>query len=479
MLNTAVRRFFQRATRPNPYDEVVAKNSRAAAHLIGGRRTSSWWRVVVLVLLALLLTFGTALWSAWARYQGNITRADIDDLVPSAAAAEPVDPSAGRPLNILVLGSDVRSGASDIDNAGESGEVGGMRADTTMIMHISADRSRVDIVSVPRDTLVDIPSCTIRTSSGGSETVTTRPAPETMFNSAFAIGGQYGDVASAAACTMTTLHQMTGITFNGYIVVDFASFISTVDALGGVPMYFADDLYDERAGLDIASGCRLLNGTQALALARARYSVGDGSDISRIGRQHELVSAVAAEALRSNLLTDFGRLMRLLDAATQSLQTSQEIGSISNIVGLANSLRSIDPANIRFWTMPFAWAGNRVVATDSAEYVWEALRRDVPVRAEKNADGVFIGLPPEGSPDALPSTAAGATPSAGITAAGSEGASGAAGGADSDTAATDANSESTPTPASPGADETASATSPTTAQSTESAPVCTRENAIP
>ncbi|MDK6630529.1 hypothetical protein QP224_10275, partial [Actinotignum timonense] len=187
----------------------------------------------------------------------------------------------------------------------------------------------------------------------------------------------------------------------------------------------------------------------------------------------------AAEALRSNLLTDFGRLMRLLDAATQSLQTSQEIGSISNIVGLANSLRSIDPANIRFWTMPFAWAGNRVVATDSAEYVWEALRRDVPVRAEKNADGVFIGLPPEGSPDALPSTAAGATPSAGSTAAGSEGASGAAGGADSDTAATDANSESTPTPASPGADETASATSPTTAQSTESAPVCTRENAIP
>ena len=177
MLNTAVRRFFQRATRPNPYDEVVAKNSRAAAHLIGGRRTSSWWRVVLLVLLALLLTFGTALWSAWARYQGNITRADIDDLVPSAAAAEPVDPSAGRPLNILILGSDVRSGDSDIDNAGESGEVGGMRADTTMIMHISADRSRVDIVSVPRDTLVDIPSCTIRTSSGGSETVTTRPAP--------------------------------------------------------------------------------------------------------------------------------------------------------------------------------------------------------------------------------------------------------------------------------------------------------------
>ena len=207
---------------------------------------------------------------------------------------------------------------------------------------------------------------------------------------------------------------------------------------------------------------------QAILDAAMRLIVRDGVRAVR----HR---AVAAEALRSNLLTDFPRLMRLLDAATQSLQTSQEIGSISNIVGLANSLRSLNPANIRFWTMPFAWAGNRVVATDSADYVWEALRRDVPVRAEKNADGVFVGLPPEGSPDALPSATASA---AAGTASDAEGPASAAESTTSGDTEAAASSESPAVEAEPEGDASASH-APTTAQSTELAPVCTRENAIP
>ena len=113
---------------------------------------------------------------------------------------DPDDPNAGQAVNILILGSDQRDGV----NAEIGGEVAGMRSDTTMVLHISADRSRVELVSIPRDSLVDIPSCTMTNGK------TTR-ATHGMFNSAFATGWDNGgDMTSAAACTINTVQQNTG-----------------------------------------------------------------------------------------------------------------------------------------------------------------------------------------------------------------------------------------------------------------------------
>ena len=245
-------------------------SNRAPAHLLGKRRGGFVVRSIGLVLLAAVLCLTSAFGYAWVRYQGNLTAADISDLLdPNPQDDEDSglrDISAGQPLTFLVLGSDVREGDSDVDGSGASGEITGMRADTTMIVHISADRQRIDVVSIPRDTLVDIPSCIVRTAD--NKTTTTKEKPNGMFNSAFAIGGQTGDVGSAAACTMRTLQQEMGLNFNGYIVVDFASFVKSVDAIGGVPMYFEESLHDKYAGLNIEAGCRLLDGKQALAGTR-------------------------------------------------------------------------------------------------------------------------------------------------------------------------------------------------------------------
>src|SRR3954469_2888690 len=126
------------------------------------------------------LAFGLAGSAALAaKLGGNVDHVDITGMVAPAPTPtkppDPDDPSAGRAVNILVLGSDQRDGVN--------GEIGGvekgMRSDTTMIMHISADRSWISIVSIPRDSLVDIPTCTM---SNG----TTTKAHHGMFNSAFA-----------------------------------------------------------------------------------------------------------------------------------------------------------------------------------------------------------------------------------------------------------------------------------------------------
>ncbi|MFD1506733.1 LytR family transcriptional regulator [Georgenia yuyongxinii] len=370
-------------------------NPRHAAH--GLRRHRVLNRVGIGALAATLF-LGTGGALAYNEIQGNVSRHDITDLLGDrpggAAEAAPLDQKAGKPINLLVMGSDIREGASDVDGAGAAGAVEGMRSDTTMIAHISADRSRVEIVSIPRDTLVDIPACMM---PNGTETAAHSDA---MFNSAFAIGGQTGDVGAAAACTIRTVENLTGVLIDDFVVVDFAGFINVVDALGGVPMYVPEDVNDPAAGLTLQAGCQVLGGQDALGFARARKSLGDGSDISRIGRQQELVAAIAREALGKNLLTDLPALYKFLDATTSTLTTGQYIGGLTTMAGLASSLRGLDAGGISFTTMPFDWAGARVVPAAAAEDLWDTLAADLPIEATLTGTGE--------APTAEPSAPAGA-----------------------------------------------------------------------
>lgn len=326
-------------------------------------------------LSAFVLT-GTAV--AYSSLQGNITTRDITALLgedrPTATAEAtqgPVDPGAGRALNVLVMGSDVRTG----DNAvlGGSPEVEGMRSDTTLLVHISADRSRAEIASIPRDLLVDIPACPL---PDGAQSA---PQSDAMFNSAFAIGGEGGLSEYAAACTVKTVEQMTGVFIDDYVVIDFAGFTHMVDALGGIPMCIPEPVSDSYAGLDLDAGQQVLGGQQALAYARARKNVGDGSDISRIGRQQLLLGAMFRQVLAKNLLTDLPSLYQFLDAATRSVTAGPTLGQIPNLVGLANSLRSVPAGGIAFVTVPFDWAGNRVAPNADSAALWAALAADTPI----------------------------------------------------------------------------------------------------
>ena len=271
---------------------------RTPRHAASQRRHFSRARGVALAALSVLLFGSSAFAIAYNDIQGNIDRHDISDYLgdrPTTAGDDgepaPLDPKAGRAINILVLGSDTRAGEVN-DEYGTTPE-GGQRSDTTMIAHISADRERVEVVSIPRDSLVSIPSCRM------GDGTWTAPQYEAMFNSAFAMGADGGDLGTAAACTMRTVEELTDVYIDDFVIVDFAGLINVIDALGGVPMCIPEPISDRRAKLELEAGEQVLDGRDALGFARARYNVpgSDGSDIDRIGRQQQLVGAIAREAL--------------------------------------------------------------------------------------------------------------------------------------------------------------------------------------
>ncbi|MDD7466167.1 MAG: LCP family protein [Actinomycetaceae bacterium] len=340
-------------------------------HALPAKRATAVWRTIGLILLSLALMGTAAVTTLYMRLQSNIDQFSILRAGGSApASVVPLDQKAGQPLNILLLGSDARPTGS---------ETVGMRSDTVMLMHISADRSRVDIISIPRDTLVDIPACRM---PDGSEST---PESDAMFNSAFSIGGSTGNVGAAASCTLATVEQMGDIFIDGFAVVDFQSFQAVVDSIGGVEMCFREDISDPDAALDISAGCHNLTGNQALGIARARHSLGDGSDISRIGRQQELVFSIADKLLSKNIFTDTQTFYQVASDVTQNLSTSAGLGDLRVLAGLAYSLRGLNAGNglnlLTLPVMPDMNDPNRVRATESAGDVWDAIRYDRPIPA--------------------------------------------------------------------------------------------------
>ena len=340
-------------------------------------------RAAALTALA-VASFGvTAGATAYVRLENNIETRDVTDLITTVPPRpdvqtehRPSDPYAGRALNFLVMGSDVRDGV----NAEIGGEVEGMRSDTTIVAHVAADRSRVELVSIPRDTRVDIPEC-------GYLDGTSSRAHSARFNDAFATGALNGDVGEAAACTINTVQAITGIPIDGWVVVDFAGFRNMVDALGGVDMCIPNDMSSEKAGLYLTAGMQHLDGSTALAFARARTGegLGNGSDINRLGRQQELMSAIAQGVFAKNLLTDVDQLYRFLDAATESLTADPNTGRLRTLAGLAWSLQDVPLNRIVFLTAPHRTNPadrNEVIFSADAEQVWANLRADLPLVPE-------------------------------------------------------------------------------------------------
>jgi len=365
-------------------------------------------RSVALILTAALAFGAGGFVTAYSRFQGNIASADVTGLLgtdrpTSSALPDPNDPSSGSPVTLLLMGSDERDGA----NGAIGGSVEGMRSDTTIVLHISANRKRVEAVSIPRDSHVKIPACTMTNGK------TSKPQSE-RFNAAFAIGADLGgDTASAAACTIKTVESLTGVRVDGFVVVDFVGFIRMVDALGGVPICIPNAMNSPKAGLNLSAGYQTLDGTTALAYARARTGtgVGDGSDTNRIGRQQQLLAATAREVFSKNLLTDVGPLLKFLDAATSSVTANPELASIANMAGLAFSLKDIPSGNITFMTVPFTSYPadtNQVVWTSAAATIWTNMASDRSiVTAAAQTDSTTTGTAtnaPAGAVSDIPTT---------------------------------------------------------------------------
>jgi LCP family protein required for cell wall assembly len=275
------------------------------------------------------------------------------------------------------MGTDLRDG----ENAVIAGEVDEMRSDTTMLVHIAADRSRVDVVSVPRDSLVDIPSCLLE------DGTSTAPRSDEMFNASFQIGGGPDEsLTTAAACTRRTFEQATGVLTDESIVVKMDGVRDVIDALGGVPMDLPEAMRSPKAQLDVPAGVQTFDGTTALAFLRARTGTGNGlelgSDLARIERQQQLLDALTAQVTDAGLLTDPTRLLPVLTAVTGSLSVSEGLGDLRALAGLALTLRDIGTDHLTTVTVPVAAAPqdkDRVVWTSAAEDLWQRIAQDRPL----------------------------------------------------------------------------------------------------
>ncbi|WP_366181043.1 LCP family protein [Actinomyces timonensis] len=376
-----------------------------------GRRTA---RRAGLVFLSLTLFVTSAAGFAYMDLQGQVKRFDISGYLDGSATRTDAigDSYDGHALNILILGSDTRSGANNVDGADGSEDTSVARSDTAVIMHVSADRSRVEVISIPRDLLVDIPSC--KTYNGTESD----PQPNTMINNAFAIGAGTGTNEKAlsigAACAINTIEKTTGVNIDEFMVVDFHGLETMVDALGGVNLYVSEEIDDpDYTQLHLPVGCQHLNGPDGLKYARARHGYGNGSDIGRIQHQQNLMAAMIRTAQSKNILSNANQLYSFARTALGSLTASERIGDLTNLQGLASSIQSIGLDRITFLTVPnepAEWDPNRVVATNDAKAVWKALKADTPVPTSSvsgNADG-STASPAPGSSDAAGSSSAGA-----------------------------------------------------------------------
>lgn len=201
-------------------------------------------------------------------------------------------------LNILVVGSDQRAGSKGSDDPGE-------RMDTIMLVHLSPARNEAVVLSFPRDSIVQIPACRDRLAS--------QPRRVGMINASFNVGG--------IGCTWKTIETLTGIYIDHVVRIDFNGFKKMVDAIGGVDFCIPEPIHDRYLPLDLPAGWQTLNGEQALGYVRVRHSIGDGSDIGRIGRQQDFVAAVLKKVTSVATLANPIRLVGLLNTATQSVIT--------------------------------------------------------------------------------------------------------------------------------------------------------------
>jgi LCP family protein required for cell wall assembly len=325
--------------------------------------------------LALVAVGGAAV---YLDLKQQIGVSDVSGLVQGPTPPDPDDPFTGRSLNILVLGTDLRGG-ENTEIAGEGD--GGMRSDTTMLVHISGDRKRIEVVSIPRDSLVDIPSCKL---PDGTESGATYG----MFNSAFTIGGgAEEDLTYAAACTITAVQALTGVTVTNHMVVKMDGVVEVVDALGGVRMCLPEPLVQDPdyGRFELPAGEQTLDGLQAIGYLRARHGTGlgleQGSDLTRITRQQAFVDALVRQVLDQNIVTNSPRLYRTIQAVLRAISADPGLADPAALAGLAFSIRNIDPAEIVFTELPVVAAPsdpNRVVWTEDAAVIWERIAADEP-----------------------------------------------------------------------------------------------------
>ncbi|MBV7700042.1 LCP family protein [Streptomyces sp. TRM70350] len=334
------------------------------------RRRALRWSATVLSVVIL----GTA-GAGYLYYQNLNDNLETGRRSGGDSKAEKPQPNAAgqTPLNILLIGSDSRNTAENLELGGSRSSVGSKPlADVQMLVHLSADRKSASVVSIPRDTRVDIPACT------DPETGETYPATNRIINESLARGG--------AGCTLTTWENLTGVYIDHWMTIDFAGVVSIADAVGGVEVCVRQNVWDRPlpgvpggSGLKLKAGKQKVQGKQALQWLRTRHAF--YSDVGRAKAQHMYMNSMIRTLKQQNVFTDTGRLMNLAETATKALKVSEEIGRVEQLYDLAMQLKTVPTNRITMTTLPTVTdpqnANHLVPAGADAEKIWAMIRDDV------------------------------------------------------------------------------------------------------
>ena len=267
--------------------------------------------------------------------------------------------SAGSPLNVLVAGVDRRTGLTRRQqlalHVGRS--TGELNSDTLMLVHVSPAHGRVTVVSLPRDSWVDIPGHGMN-----------------KINAAYGLGGP--------KLMVQTVEQATGLDINDYVEVNFLAFVKVIDALGGVNVCLPVALNDQESGIHLSAGFHHVNGITALEYARDRHSF-PLSDLTRIQDQQSLIATAFCKILSSGTLTNPLRLAHLLNAVLPALRVDKGL----NVSALADEMRGITSRDVVFLTVPLSNvnyttpSGESAVLwnTAAAGRLFDEIRGDQPV----------------------------------------------------------------------------------------------------
>ncbi|MFE9448887.1 LCP family protein [Streptomyces sp. NPDC006739] len=332
-------------------------------------------RYSAMTVAVLILGTAGAGYLYYEHLNANIRKAKLN--LGEGGAPQATPNAAGQtPLNVLMIGSDSRNTAEDLKLGGSRGDVGrAPLGDVQMLVHLSADRTNMSVVSLPRDTMISIPKCTDPSDHKVYEALSL-----SMANESLARGGP--------GCTVATWEKLTNIHIDHFMMVDFSGVVSMADAIGGVPVCVKQNVYSHTSdghgsGLKLKAGTTSVKGEQALQWLRTRYGFEDGSDIGRTHAQHMYMNSMVRQLRDNATLSNPDEMRRLAETATKALTVDDGLGTVKKLYDLSEEFKKVPTKRITMTTLPTTqWSQNHdrlVPMAGDADQLISMIRDDVPL----------------------------------------------------------------------------------------------------
>jgi LCP family protein required for cell wall assembly len=338
-----------------PYSGSIPPRSPQGAPSVGSvpprRRRRTWWLRGLLILFVAWLLFLVVV-PIWAWQKISKVDAEPDGRRPASTAG----------TTYLLVGSDSRAGLTP-QQEGDlgTGAAAGGRTDTLILLHVPDNSGPTLLLSIPRDSYVDIPG-----------------HDKNKINAAYAFGGPQ--------LLVQTVEQATGIRIDDYIEVGFSGFVDAVDAVGGITVCPTERIDDPKAGnLTMSKGCHDVDGHTALDYSRSRaFSLGD---ITRAMHQREVISAIGSKAASWKTVVLPWRYFKVSKAAADTLQVGENVGPI-DLARFGWAMAHTGGSNAKRCVVPYSSLGTSTSV--GSVVTWDQQKADALFRDIRDDDTAAI-----------------------------------------------------------------------------------------